>query len=162
MIAFPTPVSLAPALRPRAGDADVPGVGFPPRYSLSILVVLIATLGTFAVFTFARPQYHPRYESKMIDFSKQNYVSPDTVRAAFAKQGIRLRTSAAFEYTVLNTRRAAQADDLQVIVGPRTGIGSFGPKLESYDTRFENVMVTYGGRDERLLQEVKAAVSSLR
>jgi len=162
VIAFPTPVSLAPALRPRASGADVPGVGFPPRYSLSILVVLIATLGTFAVFTFARPQYHPRYESKMIDFSKQNYVSPDTVRAAFAKQGIRLRTSAAFEYTVLNTRRAAQADDLQVIVGPRTGIGSFGPKLESYDTRFENVMVTYGGRDERLLQEVKAAVSSLR
>jgi hypothetical protein len=135
---------------------------FPPRYSLSILVVLIATLGNFAVFTFAKPQYHPRYESKMIDFSKQNYVSPDTVRVAFAKQGIRLRTSAAFEYAVLNTRPAAQADDLQVVVGPRTGTGSFGPELESYDNRFENVMITYGGHDEQLLQKVKAAVSSLR
>jgi hypothetical protein len=46
--------------------------------------------------------------------------------------------------------------------GPRTGIGSFGPKLESYDNRFENVMVTYGGHDEQLLLEIKAAVSSLR
>jgi hypothetical protein len=62
-------------------------MGCPPRYSLSLLVVLIATLGTFAVFTFAKPQYNPRYESKMIDFSKQNYVSPDTARVAFAKQG---------------------------------------------------------------------------
>jgi hypothetical protein len=62
---------------------------------------------------------------------------------------------------VLNTRRAAQADDLQVVVGPRTSTGSFGPKLESYDNRFENVMVTYGGDNEQLLQKVKAAVASL-
>jgi hypothetical protein len=35
-------------------------------------------------------------------------------------------------------------------------------KLEGYDDRFENVMVTYGGHDDRLLQKVKVAVSSLR
>jgi hypothetical protein len=135
---------------------------FLPRLSVSILVVVGATLATLAIFTFARPQYHPRYESKMIDFSEQNYLSPDTVRRAFAKHGIRLKSSPAFEFTLLNIPRAAQADDLQVVVGPRTGTGSFGPKLESYDNRFENVMVTYGGHDEQLLREVKAAVSSLR
>lgn len=129
---------------------------------MSILVVVCATLSTFAVFTFARPQYHPRYESKMIDFSEQNYLSPDSVRVAFAKQGIRLKTSSAFEFTLLNLPRAVQADDLQVVVGPRTGTASFGPKLESYDNRFENVMVTYAGHDDQLLQKVKAAVSSLR
>jgi hypothetical protein len=137
-------------------------MAFLPRHPVSILVVLAATLGTLAVFTFARPAYHLRYESKMIDFSKQDYVSPNTVRVAFAKQRIRLLTSSVFALKVFTTRRGAQADDLQVVVGPRTGTGSFGPKLESYDERFENVMVTYGGHDEQLLQEVKAAVTSLR
>jgi hypothetical protein len=137
-------------------------MAFLPRYSVSILVVGGATLATFALFTFARPQYQPRYESKMIDFSKQNYLSPDTVRVAFGKQGIRLLTSSVFDLTLLRMPRAVQADDLHVVVGPRTGTGSFGPKLESYDNRFDNVMVTYGGHDEQLLQEVKAAVSSLR
>src|SRR4051794_40153434 len=74
----PTPVSLASALRPRDVSADVPGMAFPslPRYSVTILVVVGATLATLAVFTIARPQYHPRYESKMIDFSEQSYLSP--------------------------------------------------------------------------------------
>jgi hypothetical protein len=137
-------------------------MAFLPRYSVSILVVLAATIGTFAVFTFARPAYHPPYESRMIDFSKQDYIGTAAVRAAFTKQGIRLQISSAFEFRALTTRRAAQADDLQVVVGPRTGTGSFGPKLESYDNRFENVMVTCGGHDEQLLSTVKAAVASLR
>jgi hypothetical protein len=137
-------------------------MAFLPRYSVSILVVVGAALAALAVFTFARPQYHPRYESKMIDFSKQSYVAPNTVRIAFAKHGIRLLSSSAFEFTVLNLPRAVQADDLQVVVGPRNGTGSFGPKLESYDNRFRNVMVTYGGHDEQLLREIKAAVASLR
>jgi hypothetical protein len=42
------------------------------------------------------------------------------------------------------------ADALQVEVGPRAGTGSWGPKLESYDERFGNVLVTYGGHDEQL------------
>jgi hypothetical protein len=44
-------------------------MGFPSRYAFSILVLLTAILGTVAAFTFTKPQYHPRYESKMIDFS---------------------------------------------------------------------------------------------
>jgi hypothetical protein len=54
------------------------------------------------------------------------------------------------------------ADALQVGIAPHNGKGSFGPKLEPYDERFGNVMVTYGGTDERLLKQVKAAVSALR
>jgi hypothetical protein len=34
--------------------------------------------------------------------------------------------------------------------------------LEPYDERLANVMVTYGGEDEGLLDRVKAAVSALR
>jgi uncharacterized membrane protein len=143
-------------------SADGSGMASLQRYAVSILVVVGATLATLAVFSLARPQYHRQYESKMIDFSRRNYLSPDTVRRAFAQQGIRLKSSSAFEFTLLNIPRAVQADDLQVVVGPRAGTGSFGPKLESYDNRFENVMVTYGGHDDQLLREVKAAVSSLR
>ena len=86
----PTLVSLAPALRLRGGRADAPGMPSLPRYSVSILAVVGAILATFAVFTLARPQYHPRYESKMIDFSKQDYYRPAALRQAFAAQGIKL------------------------------------------------------------------------
>jgi hypothetical protein len=137
-------------------------MAFRPRYSVSILIVVGATLASLASFTFPGPQYHPRYESKMIDFSEQNHLSADTVLRAFAKHGIRLESSSAFGFTPLDIPRAGQADELQVVVGPRTGTESFEPKLESYDNRFENVMITYGGHDEQLLQKVKAAVSSLR
>jgi hypothetical protein len=46
---------------------------------------------------------------------------------------------------------------LNVVVGPRTGMGSYGPELETYDERFGNVLVTSGG-GERLLDRVRAAV----
>jgi hypothetical protein len=131
------------------------------RHPVSVLVVLLAFVATAGVFLFARPEYHRQYESKEIDFSKQHYISPDTVQAAFARHGIRLRTGRAFAVTVFNLPGEFQADDLQVLVGPRSGKGSFGPKLESYDERFENVAVTYGGRDGELLDRIKAAVDDL-
>ena len=127
-----------------------------------VLVVLAALLATAGVFVFFRPQYQPRYESKMIDFSQERYISPQTVRTVFARNGIRLHTSTAFEFTVLSSTKAQRADDLQVLVGPRTGTGSFGPTLENYDKRFDNVAVIYGGSDEQLLERVKHAVDELR
>jgi hypothetical protein len=61
-----------------------------------------------------------------------------------------------------NERAPLEADALQVMIGPPKGRGSWGPKLEPYDERFGNVLVTYGGEDEQLLRRVKAAVSALR
>ncbi len=135
-----------------------------PRYSVSILVVLAASLAIFTVLTFARPQYHPQYESKMIDFSKQRYYAGATVRKAFAAQQIRLYAfdGPATAWTGFSNEPAAFADALNVMVAPRAGKGSWGPRLEPYDERFGNVLVTYGGHDEDLLQAVKAAVASLR
>lgn len=43
-----------------------------------------------------------------------------------------------------------------------TGTGSWGPKLEPYDERFANILVTYGGTDEYLLARVEDAVAALR
>jgi hypothetical protein len=51
---------------------------------------------------------------------------------------------------------------LQVQVAPRNGKGSWGPVLQPYDERFDNVGVTYGGGDEALLERVEAAVEDLR
>jgi len=48
------------------------------------------------------------------------------------------------------------------MIAPHNGNGSWGPKLEPYDVRFGNVFVTYGGKDKRLLERVKAAVSDIR
>ncbi|MBA3383980.1 MAG: hypothetical protein H0T20_04915 [Actinobacteria bacterium] len=64
---------------------------------------------------------------------------------------------------ILNTTPLhSTADALNVVVGPRTGTGSYGPELELYDERFGNVLLTYGGEDERLLGGVEAAVDALR
>jgi len=132
------------------------------RYPAPFLVVLSACATIAAVFAFARPAYGPTNEERMIDFAAVRYYSPALVRSAFADQGVQLRESRAFEITVLTQSRNPRADDLQVMVAPRTGTGSWGPKLERYDERFGNVAVTYGGRDEQLLARVQTAVSALR
>ena len=139
-------------------------MAFVRRHPASILVVLLAVAGVTAAFAFARPQFRPQYESEMIDFSRRDHVSSDTVRAAFAAHGIHLRYVTTFaSWRVLSNRpRPFPADALTVLVAPRTGKGSFGPELEPYDERFDNVMVTYGGDDRRLLERIDAAVSDLR
>jgi hypothetical protein len=49
-----------------------------------------------------------------------------------------------------------------VAVGARTGRLSFGPELTSYDERFENVLVTYDGTDEAVVNRLDAAVEALK
>jgi hypothetical protein len=138
---------------------------FVVRYPVAVAVLTIAFLATAGVFVFARPAYHRQYESKMIDFSKERHYDRGAVRAAFAAHGIELyaaegpvRGSSWFA----NRPAPWPADALQVIVMPATGKGSFGPKLERYDERFGNVIVTYGGHDEELLDRVEATVDRLR
>ena len=139
-------------------------VRFLPRHPASIVLLATAMLATASVFVFARPQYHPRYESVMVDFSRQHYYSPAVVRRAFAAQGIRLRhpTRVGSSILWLSTTDPPSTHGLSVMVGPRTGHGSWGPKLEAYDERFGNLLVTYGGSDEHRLERIKAAVASLR
>lgn len=133
------------------------------RYPAPFLVVLSACATLAAVFAFARPAYHPKYESATIDFSQVHHYSPEVVRDEFGQQGIRLRVASHFfGITMLARVAVPDADALQVMVGPRTGKASWGPELEPYDERFGNVAVTYGGSDERLLAGVKTAVSALR
>jgi hypothetical protein len=137
---------------------------FALRHPASIVVIASACAVCAAVFVFARPTYHRQYESKMIDFSEARYYSPATVQLAFADHGVRLRQVNRFSGIEIfsDKRLPFDADQLHVMVGPHTGHGSWGPKLEPYDERFGNVYVSYGGRDEQLLARVKAAVSTLR
>jgi hypothetical protein len=131
----------------------------------SLLVVGAALLVTVGIFTFARPEYHPPNESKMIDFSKQHYYSPALVRKTFAAHGIVLHVGASPGLGMAwmgHTPVPFPADSLQVMVGPRTGRGSWGAKLEPYDERFGNVFVSYGRHDDGLLRRVKAAASDMR
>jgi hypothetical protein len=128
------------------------------------LVLVGALAATAAVFVFARPQYHSSNESVMIDFSEREYHSPDAVQAAFAAHGVHLRVVGRFYgVTTLSDESApVEADALQVVVGPKSGRGSWGRETEPYDERFDNLLVTYGGDDESLLAAVKSAVSDLR
>ena len=138
-------------------------MSFAQGHLAPVLIVLAVCLAAVGVFTFARPQYHPLYESKMIDFSKLHHYDASAVRGAFAAHGVTLYAGdrPVPGMATFSSDRMFRAAAVQVLVGPRTGTGSFGPKLESYDERFGNVMVAYGGNDERLLDRVKAAVGDL-
>lgn len=149
----------------RLAETDTKVMAFPLRHPISLLVVLGAFAATAAVFAFARPEYHPPNESKMIDFAKVHYYSPGAVRSAFAQHGIRLYAGAAPGKGMVwfgTGRPPFPAASLQVMVGSRRGKASWGAKLEPYDVRFGNVFVSYGGRDRRLLTRAKAAVAELR
>ena len=137
---------------------------FARRYRVSVVVVVAAFAATAGVFLVARPEYRPREGSEMIDFSKQRYYSPRAVRGAFARNGVRLRAASRFGGMLIlsDDPRPLDAGALHVVVGPRSGTGSWGPRLEPYDERFGNVLVTYGGRDDELLGRVEAAVTGLR
>jgi len=131
---------------------------------VSVLVVAGAVLAAAALLAVARPQLDQGDGSEMIDFSEEAYHSPAAVRAAFAAEGVRLRVASRFNgfVTLSNEPRPLTADALQVNLAPRSGKGSWGPRLEPYDERFGNVLVTYGGTDRRLLANVEAAVAALR
>jgi hypothetical protein len=143
----------------------MPGLmSFALRHSISLVLVLAALASTAAVFAFARPQFQKPNESEMIDFSGRVYHSPDAVKAAFAAHGVELQIVSRFSgmITLSNESAPLQADALQVIVAPRSGRGSWGARLEPYDKRFDNLLVSYGGKDERLLAGVESAVSDLQ
>ena len=134
------------------------------RHPVPVLVALAALLAAAVVFAVVRPEYEGQYDSGMIDFSTQHYYAPSTVRGVFASRRIKLfagEQPAPGAFTLSGDPRFF-ADALQVQVGPRTGTGSWGPKLEPYDVRFGNLLVTYGGHDEQLLGRVRAAVNDLR
>jgi hypothetical protein len=134
------------------------------RNPVMLVAICAAAVGTVGVFTFAKPQYRPRYESKMIDFSKREFHSPSSVRTAFLAHGVdlRYRASIAGLQQMSNSPKPWGASALLVAVAPRQGKGSWGPEFAPFDERFDNVLVTYGGKDEDLLHRVEAALSDLR
>ena len=131
-----------------------------PVAAVAAAAALVLVVGDYLVLRAEKPPN----DVAMIDFSKQRYYSPQNVARVFAKHGIGLRRASTFGgFVVFSTaRRPLHAHGLQVIVGPRTGTHSFGPKLQPYDARFGNVLVSYGGIDERLLANAQAAVATLR
>ena len=98
----------------------------------------------------------------MIDFSTRDYRSVHEVQRAFARSGVRLHESSRFGgfVTLTNANGPLTADKLTVVVAPRRGNGSWGPKLARYDVRFDNLLVTYD-HDDALLERVERAVGSL-
>jgi hypothetical protein len=111
---------------------DICDVAFPLRHAVSLLVVLGALAATVAVFTVARPEYHPHYESKMIDFARLPYRSPPHIRAVFLRHGIRLYAGAApvkGGAWLGASQPPVPSASLQVMVGPRTGKASWGRSL---------------------------------
>ena len=136
------------------------------RHPMSIAIVLAAFAAVMAVFTLARPEFQGKSEDKMINLAEQDTISSAAVRTAFAAEDVRLRYSYEWVFGVVlsNVPSAEQgrSKGVQVMVGGRSGNVDFGPKVGSYDERFENILVTYDGTDAATLERVKAAVNTLR
>lgn len=154
---------------PRSPQAMRTRVGSSPPFQSRSRVTLVIALATVAlvaaVFTVARPHYDGKFDDKMIDLAEQDYVSPASVRAAFAAEGVSLRYSYDFANgTVLSDvpkARQGRGTPILVTVGGGVGMVSYGPELTAYDERFENVLVTYGGADDAVVDRLDAAVSEL-
>jgi hypothetical protein len=150
-------------VKARRAAADAFPMRFAFRHLAGALLICTALVGTAGVFTFAKPVYSPPNASKTIDFSKTDYFSPRLVHAAFARHGIVLRGIKQDGFELLSNRKPPwPAASLQLAIAPRHGKGSWGSKLETYDERFGNVFITYGGHDENLLRRVEAAVADIR
>jgi hypothetical protein len=138
------------------------------RYPVSLAVVLVALLATIGVFIFARPQYKPA-EQKTIDMSTRHHYTSAEVQRAFAAHGLPL-TYARHEgkgenYFLMLFETPVPNPTTQLYVylaGPATKV-SWGPEDKtSWEQRSANLEIHYGGANERMLAQVKAAAAELR
>jgi hypothetical protein len=138
------------------------------RYPVSLAIVLVAVLATMGVFLFARPQYRP-VEQKTIDMSTRHHYSGVEVRRVFAAHGLPLTYARhmgkgdSYLLMLFETPVPDSTTQLYVsLAGPATKV-SWGPKDEtSWEQRSANLLIHYGGANERMLAQVKAAASELR
>ena len=138
------------------------------RYPVSVAIVLVAVLATMGVFLFARPQYRPA-EQKTIDMSARHHYSSVEVQRVFAAHGLPLTYARhmgkgdsyllmLFETPVPNPTSQLYVD----LAGPAAKV-SWGPEDKiSWEQRSANLLIHYGGANERMLAQVKAAASELR
>jgi hypothetical protein len=138
------------------------------RYPVSLAVVLVALLATIGVFLFARPQYKPA-EQKTIDMSTRHHYTSAEVQRVFAAHGLPLTYAhhmgkgESYFLHLSEDRGPNPTTQLSVyLAGPATKV-SWGPKDEtSWEQRSANLEIHYGGANERMLAQVKAAASELR
>jgi hypothetical protein len=138
------------------------------RYPVSLALVLVALLATIGVFIFARPQYKP-VEQKTIDMATRHHYTSAEVQRVFAAHGLPLTYARhmgkgdnyllmLFETPVPNPTTQLYVD----LAGPATKV-SWGPQDKtSWEQRSANLLIHYGGANERMLAQVKAAAAELR
>jgi hypothetical protein len=139
------------------------------RYPTSTSILLVGVAAVAGLFLFARPEYHPLYESETIDMSQRYNHTAVAVRAAFAREGIQLTEGTATGGGVSGIRRlvtgrspGAETSPYVYVAGPNAKV-SWGSKFPpAYEERFDNLLVHYGGTDAHVLAKVKAAASALR
>jgi hypothetical protein len=127
------------------------------RFPVSVGVVLGVALTVTGAFVFSLPMLEAPVDETML--SSPRHFTVAQVRRTFRDYGIRLRYASHPRkgLVVLGaTLPPWPATSLHVAVGERvlpTGLG--------YERRVGNVLVHYGGSNERVLARVKAAVAAL-
>jgi hypothetical protein len=136
------------------------------RYAVSLVVLLVALVTVGGAFVLARPGERVEDGTEMIELGERTYIAPGAVSSTFAAEGVPLPYRSDFgRVTILSSvppARQGQPGKVIAVVGPRTGRLSFGPVVTTFDERFENVLVTYDGTDEAVVDRLDAAVAALR
>jgi len=138
------------------------------RYPVSLALVLVALLATIGVFIFARPQYRPAVQ-RTIDMSTRHHYTSAEVQRVFAAHGLPLTYARHMgkgdSYLLVLYEMPGINPTTQLYVhlaGPATKV-DWGPKDEtSWEQRSANLEIHYGGPNELMLAQVKAAASELR
>jgi hypothetical protein len=138
------------------------------RYPVSLVIVLAALLATVGVFLFARPEYR-RPQSKEIDMATRHHYSGRDVRQVFAAHGLPLTFAhhmgkgESYLLTLSETQRPWATSQLYVyLAGPVTKVSWGPPDTTGWEQRSANLLIHYGGANERMLAQVQAAASELR
>jgi hypothetical protein len=101
----------------------------------------------------------------VVDMAKEDHYTVAEVKDAFAAQGLRLHRLGGRDGILdLSTQRAGPADFLVTLFGPKRkvlltapGVGVHAP----VERRLGNVLITYGGHDDRLTARIEAAADAL-
>ena len=141
------------------------------RHTLSLAILIFALAIVGAVFTFARPTYHPSNGTTTVDMTGERHYTVAQVERAFASHAVHLvvanhdgNARHGLIFLAPPRPRGVPSDFLVTLFGTEAKV-MFGPDTSpSYDERFGNVDVSYGRPhpDEVLLARIKAAVSDLQ
>ena len=130
------------------------------RFPVSVGVIVGLVIAVTGVFVMSMPMSRSPIDETMLKGTQERHYAVADVRRAFAAHGVPLRSSI---HAVSGVTLVGATSKLFVFVADSgSGVDSGVRAGSAYEKRVGNLLVHYGGADERTLAHVRAAVAALR